>query len=162
MRAGNGERPRADKGVVKEFPRRRVGNVCGDEGQLGVHAGGGNVLALLEVISVDDVADRRGDEAAQADAVRVLNLQGHAVEGPELKDGECVVWLGHADGPVKGEVAEGVDEGEALFVGVRALVGVYDEFERRFLVLGPEMGCLRFDGFVEGLEGGACCPEFVY
>lgn len=139
-----------------------MGNVCGDEGELGVHAGGGDVLALLEVVSVDDVAGRIGDEAAQADAIRVLNLEGHAVEGPELKDGECVVRLGHADGPVKGEVAEGVDEGEALFVGVCALVGVYDELEGGFLVLRPEMGCLRFDGFVEGLEGWACSPELVY
>lgn len=162
VRAGNRKRARADKGIVKEFSRRRVGNIRSDEGELGVHAGGGDVLALLEVVSVDDVAGRVGDEATQADAVRELNLERHAVEGPELKDGECVVWLGHADGPVKGEVAEGVDEGEALFVGVRALVGVYDELEGCFLVLGPEMGCLCFDGFVESLEGWACSPELVY
>lgn len=153
MGAGNGEGPRADKGVVEELSGAGEGNVCGDEGELGVHAGGGDVLALLEVVPVDDVAGRGGDEAAQANTVWVLDFQGDAVKGPELEEGECVVWVGHADGAVKGEVAEGVDEGEALLVGVGALKRVDDELERGVFVLGPEVGGLRLDDLVEGVEG---------
>lgn len=161
MGAGDGEGARADKGVVEELPRRGEGDVCGDEGELGVHAGGGDVAALLEVVPVDDVAGGAGDEAAEADHVRVLDLEGHAVEGPELEDGEGLVRVGHADGAVEGEVAEGVDDGEALLVGVGALVGVDDELEGAVLVPGPQVGGLRLDDGVQGGEGGRGAPELV-
>lgn len=67
----------------------------------------------------------------------MLDFQGDAVKRPELEEGECVVWVGHADGAVEGEVAERVDQGEAFLVGVRSLKRVYDELERGVFVFGP-------------------------
>lgn len=109
-----------------------MGEVGGDKGELGVHGGGGDVGALLEVVFVDGLSPALGDEAAE-----VQGSRGWSVEVVVFEDGEVVVGFAHSDGTGEGHVVEGLDELALLGERAAAVVAVDLEAEGAGTVLRP-------------------------
>lgn len=138
LRAGNREGTGADEGVVDQLSRCRQGNVGRDQGELGVHGGRGDVSPLFEV---QLFGQRLPGRSTQVPTKVVVLWIGDAercrVPRPVFKKDEFLVGVAHLDRAGESEVGEGVDDGQFLVVGARALVGVDGELEGAGQVLGP-------------------------
>lgn len=102
--AGEGEGARAHEGVVGEFTWSGLGEVGGDEGEFGVHGGGGDVAAFLEVVEINGFPAAFADQAAE---VEVVGMFG--VELVVFEDGEVLVWVFHPYGAFEGHEVEAFD-----------------------------------------------------
>jgi len=161
VRAGDGEGAGADEGVVEELGGGGEGDVGGDEREGGVHGRRADVLALLEVVLLDDVALCAADEAAEPELSRLGDPEGEGVKGPVLEDAELHVGVLHAHAAREVEEGEGLDQGALRGERARALEAVHGELEGLVLVGVPDVGRGGADVLVQRGVRRAAAPELV-